>query len=106
VISDFGAIIEKVNRKFGTNFKPFVHTDENVVQVMRIVEEMDRADQRKATVTETTVARPSQIRHRIKEQRRKDLVNPQIENLLREAKAIYQEMLSLESQMDAHSTCS
>ncbi len=96
VTTDFGAVIEKVNEKFETNFKPFAHTDENVAKVIKIVEEMDKADQRKENVTETTVARPSEIRTRLKEKRRKELANPHIERLLREAKAVYQEMIELD----------
>lgn len=93
VTTNFGLVIEKVNKKFGTNFKMFAHTDENVTKAMKIVEEMDKADQRKATVTETTVARPSEIRTRLKERRRRDLEDPHLERLLREAKAVYQEII-------------
>ena len=30
VVGDFGAVIERINRRFGTSFHPFEHTDENV----------------------------------------------------------------------------
>ena len=96
VTRDFGAIIEKVNEKFGTNFSNFVHIDENVEKVMRIVEEMDKEDQQKANVTETTVARPSKIKNRLKEMRRKDLEGPHIANLLKEAKEVYLEMMEMD----------
>ena len=96
VTGDFGAVIERVNEKFGANFRRFVHTDENVEKVMRMVEEMDKADQRKANVTETTVARPSEIRNRLKERRRKELENPHIAKLLKEAKEVYMEMIRID----------
>ena len=93
VTSDFGAIVEIVNRKFGTSFKPFVHTAENVSKVMQIIEEMDKVDQGKATVTETTVARPSKIRERLKQKRRKELEASSVSVLLEEATKVYIEMV-------------
>ncbi|BBM69082.1 hypothetical protein RmaAA213_09280 [Rhodothermus marinus] len=97
VTSDFGTIIERVNKKFRTAFKPFVYSDENVAQVMQIVEEMDKEDQHKANVTETTVARPSEIRTQLKERRRKELENPYIMKLLEKAREVYQEMIEMGS---------
>lgn len=93
VVSDFGSVIESVNRKFGTTFKPFVSTQENIAKVMKIVEEMDKSDQGKVTVTETTVARPSEVRERLKQQRRKVLRQPVVSKLMEKAMEVYWEML-------------
>ncbi len=42
LISDFGAAIERLNRKFGTSFTPFVPTEENVSRVFHRLDERNR----------------------------------------------------------------
>ena len=93
VTSDFGNVITKINGRFGTSFKPFLHTPENTVKVMQIVEEMDKADQGGVSVTETTVARPSKRRERLKQERRKELGGPGLLKLLEQATKIYYEAI-------------
>ncbi len=44
VVSDFGCVIDKVNRHFGTGYQRFAHTEENVQRVFQAVEEMDKRD--------------------------------------------------------------
>lgn len=39
---DFGQVIQRINARFGTAFKPFEHTEENLKKVFQIVEEMDK----------------------------------------------------------------
>jgi hypothetical protein len=39
VLSDFGAVIRRINNRFGTNFEIFHHTDENVKAVRKHMEE-------------------------------------------------------------------
>ena len=42
VTTDFGEVIRRVNARFGTNFKLFEHTEENLRKVFQIVEEMHK----------------------------------------------------------------
>ncbi|MCE2510195.1 MAG: hypothetical protein J4G10_04375 [Alphaproteobacteria bacterium] len=43
LISDFGAVIERLNRKFGTTFTPFAHTEENLSRVHKTLDERNAA---------------------------------------------------------------
>lgn len=92
VIMDFGAVIQRVNWRFGTSFAIFEHTEENVERVFQLVEKMDKEDTGKTKVTETTVARPSEYRESIKRVRSKELYQPSVAELLHRAKDVYQRM--------------
>lgn len=59
VISNFGSIIDKVNSKYGTNYRRFVHNEENVRKVYDEIESINRAFD---NGEETHVARPSETR--------------------------------------------
>ncbi len=39
VVNDFGKIIQAVNRKFGTDFQEFMHTEENVQKCFSIIDD-------------------------------------------------------------------
>jgi hypothetical protein len=39
VTTDFGAVVERVNRRYGTDFAAFVHTERNVERCYRLIEE-------------------------------------------------------------------
>ncbi len=93
VINNFGRVIVRVNERFGTIFKPFEHTDENVRNVFDLVEEMDKADQKRNSVTEITVARPSAVREKLKMKRMQELARPEIMELLKEAYQVYEMVL-------------
>ena len=92
VTNNFGQVILRVNERFGTVFVPFEHTDENIQKVFALVEEMDKADQKRGTVTETTVARPSAVRDDLKEQLRHKLKSLKSE-LLGEARNLYKKFM-------------
>jgi len=42
VTNDFGAVIERINRRFGLALHPFEHTEENVAAVYRQIDERNR----------------------------------------------------------------
>jgi len=90
VINNFGQVVVRVNERFGTTFVPFEHTEENIRRVFALVEEMDKADQKKESVTETTVARPSVVREELKKIRRQELNQPGARQLLEEACQAYE----------------
>ncbi len=58
VVSDFGAVIESVNERFGTSFARYEETPENKEAAFALVEEMNRLECGGAVV-ETHVGRPS-----------------------------------------------
>jgi hypothetical protein len=60
VISDFGSVIRRVNRKFGTAFAEFEHTEENVLRCFQVIEEGNRESH--GTLVESTISRPSEER--------------------------------------------
>lgn len=66
VISDFGAVIHRLNERYGTTFREYRHSDANEAAVRGIVEEMDREDTGAAEVDERSVARPSATRDALK----------------------------------------
>lgn len=56
VTSDFGSIIERVNSKYGTSYRKFVHNEQNIHKVYEEIQEINNEfDDGK----ETHVARPS-----------------------------------------------
>jgi hypothetical protein len=60
VSTDFGAVIRDFNEKFGTGYKEFHHTEENVARCFDLIEERNR--QRYGRLVEGKVARPSDER--------------------------------------------
>lgn len=100
VTRDFGQVIQRINARFGTNFKVFKHTDENIKKVFQIVEEMDKQDTGLPQVKEETVARPSPKREKLKALMKEKLKQPGVRELLQEAQELYQMLVSGEGKGD------
>jgi hypothetical protein len=66
VIRDFGSVIRCVNGKFGTEFAEFEHTEANVRECFKLMEDDERAKLGDSWVEET-VARPSSWREQAKD---------------------------------------
>lgn len=66
VTGNFGSVIECVNKKYGTQFAEFEHTEENVRQCFELIEEMNRVKVGNRSPFEATVARPSFEREEMK----------------------------------------
>jgi hypothetical protein len=66
VIKDFNQILQKVNLKFGTNFSPFDNTPSNIDHCFEIIKAMDKKDQGKNKITQTTFAAPTDSRMMLK----------------------------------------
>lgn len=92
VIRDYGAVIRRVNARFGTTFAIFDHTDENVRKCYRPIDEMDHRDTKRAKVTATTVARPSQESERLKTHLKQKLEEAPLQDLIDQAAAVYREL--------------
>lgn len=86
VTSDFGSVVEAVNAKYGTQFKPFVHTQENVDRCFSIIDEFY---ERTARNPSRTVARPSERRRANKEALRAQYFEPQNAHFRQAAERLY-----------------
>jgi hypothetical protein len=88
VVSDFGAVLDAVNARFGTSFVRYEPTPENEAAAFREIEEMNRRECR-GEVVETHVGRPSVERSVRKEELRSLLDVPRTAARLREAEDLY-----------------
>lgn len=96
VTSDFGAVIDQVNERFGTSFRRFEPTPENEAKAFELVEEMNRLESG-GEVVETHVGRPSASRATRKEELRRLLDRPRTAAKLRQAEDVYQRYLELDA---------
>jgi hypothetical protein len=87
VTTDFAAIVEQVNRKFGTDFVPFEHTEANVRRCFDVIE--SRIRKRAGSVSESAVPRPSSERAVQKEHLRSELRSRGIGALHARARRLY-----------------
>lgn len=76
VTSDFGAVIERINQRFNTNFSIFEHTQENVRKVLK---------------KQGIHAGPSSQRQEIKASILNELKSDAIQDLILEAETVYQQ---------------
>ena len=93
VVSDFGTMIDRVNVKFSTSFQRFEHTEENVSQCFRIIEEINIKHSNRETITEHTIARPSPIRETAKEHVAELVTGAAVQPLLGRANELYNQLL-------------
>jgi hypothetical protein len=83
VTSDFGAVVNRVNRRFSTSFKLFEHTPSNVQLVHEVL---------------GYHAGPSSRRQGLKQRAKQELESANCEALINEANALYQEFVELAHQ--------
>lgn len=88
VTEDYGAVIERINDKFGTQFSTFHHTEENAKMVFSRIEEIYRA-RSGGPVSEIQIARPSTAKEEMRRRIKPDLEAPKQRGLLAEATALY-----------------
>jgi hypothetical protein len=60
VTTDFGAVMARVNKRFGTAFSLFAHTDDNVARVQQALD--DYGVRKRGYLREESIARPSDAR--------------------------------------------
>lgn len=99
VIADFsevtfgyGQVIHRVNGRFGTNFVPFVHNEENVARVFRRIR---KTDLRLNPNDRNRVSVPSSSKEEAKAALRRRLQSPEPKHRLARASAIYRQFISL-----------
>jgi hypothetical protein len=97
VTEDYGAVIQRVNAKFGTHFALFEHTEANVEKVFTIVEYLNKRNvaiiealhKRNVKDLEAQVARPSAAKDRLKAEARSALESKKAKALLGMAEEVY-----------------
>jgi hypothetical protein len=91
VTRDFGSVIERVNRRFGTDFSAFEHSETNVRSVFARIESvdsaMDRGDALKYSI-------PSSEKDKAKDGIKLRLRNAEFQLAVREARQIYYDFLT------------
>jgi hypothetical protein len=100
VVTDFGAVVDAVNARFGTSFTRYESTPDNAAAAFAIVEEMNRQECR-GQLRETHVGRPSPQRAERKAELDSLLHRPRTAALLREAGECYQQYVDLAARSPA-----
>lgn len=88
VVTDFGAVIDSVNERFGTSFSRYEETPANKESAFALVEEMNRLECG-GVVIETHVGRPSEQRESGKQLVQTALQAPRTRALLVQADELY-----------------
>ncbi len=99
VIQDYGAVLERVNAKFGAHFTPFDHSKDNVNDVFTRIEERHRA-RRNSRLDEKQIARPSTVKAGLKDALKKGLEASEHKKLTARAEAIYKDFVSTGSVLE------
>ena len=94
VVSDFGAVTDRVNERFGTSFVRFAGDPASERAAVALVEEMNRRECR-GEVVESHVGRPSADREQHKEAVRRRMENPRTRRLLARAEAVFDQYVAL-----------
>jgi hypothetical protein len=92
VTTDFGAVLARVNERFGTTFPLFVHTDDNVALVQRRLE--DYGVRKRGYLREESIARPSGARSAANRVARDAMTTGAVAPLLVAADALYDDLVS------------
>lgn len=88
ITSDFGAVIARLNERFGTSFAEFDHTEEHVAEVFAAIDE-DYEKRVSGKAFERSVARPSEVRSKLKEELRASYEAPELEGLRARAEHVH-----------------
>ena len=67
VVTDFGAVLRRINERFGATFHVFEHTEENVRACLEEIDAYWRDRMGAGEALEVTVNRPSEVRDRMKD---------------------------------------
>jgi hypothetical protein len=98
VTRDYGAVLERVNAKFGTEFSTFVHSDENIKSVFDHIDEVHRA-RRGGRLDEKVITHPSAVKVGLKDALKEELEAPEVRKLIARAEAIYESLRPIEGRV-------
>ena len=105
--ADMGAVIRRLNARFGTHFDEFEHTDANVAAVYDELESIEQEASGQGEVRETHVARPSDARRLLKEQLAAQFEQSPARELYAEASELYRRLRRLsDANVDPASSAS
>jgi hypothetical protein len=102
VTRDFGAVLDRVNERFGTSFVRYEATPENEAAAFELVEEMNRLECR-GEVVESHVGRPSAERDHRKVKVAASLRRPRAARLLERAQDLYRQYAALAGAIGSRS---
>lgn len=88
VSSDFGTVIERLNHKYQTEFRPFVNSDQNVQAVFRSIDEFQQS-RTGAEDNHRTVSRPHELRNAMKCHAQREFDKSSIRGLLNAGQELY-----------------
>ena len=92
VTSNFGPVVSRLNRRFGTSFEPFHHTPANVAECFRQIDDHYRS-RFGFDASTATLARPDPGRDQQKEDVFTALRSPQLRPLLDRAEELHEELV-------------
>lgn len=95
VTVDFGTVIRRVNRRFGTSFQEFAHTEESVRACFLAMDGYWRDRVGPGPLLERLVGRPSAFRDRMKDGLRAHLVDKRLAGLRASADNLYRRFVAL-----------
>ncbi len=87
--ADFGAVIERINERYGTAFSLFEHTDENVKKIFDLVQSYGISESPASRLDEKSVARPSRMRSEMSVEYMKILDSEEYHKLVDDAERLY-----------------
>jgi hypothetical protein len=93
VTGDYGAVVRRINDKFGTQFAIFDHTEQNVKKVYSLIEERHRT-RNGGRVSETKIARPSTAKEEMRLKIQPSLEAHRQKRLMFDAMTIYDYLTS------------
>ena len=95
VTSDLGAVVRRLNERFGTRFTPFEHTPENVQAVFRRIERANRLYHGRGRLRRTHIGLPSAAKEARKQAFVDALRTPRLADLRSRAAKLYDRFRAL-----------
>jgi hypothetical protein len=92
MITDFGAVVRRINDKFGTSFEVFHHTKENEAAVFERIRQRNLVRWPQG-MRKTALAIPSAEREALKEKLRAELMTEELAALREQARALHEAIL-------------
>jgi hypothetical protein len=96
VVSDYGAVIRRVNRKFGTDFAAYEPTPAASSEVFRLIDESER-EFAGGVVASNAVARPTPARSAPAQAATSALLHPRLSTLVLECRAVHADIVESSS---------